>query len=860
MSPAFDVPVSRNHALDRPRLSEQLGTGDKRANLTIAHGAAGSGKSTALSQWVDSLDLAGEELLWVTLHADDAGVLAFWDRIGDALTRHGLATEESPNVHPTPNVRLLALATPLTLVLDDYHLVESPAIDAQLRALVVTAPLLRLVVGTRTTGALHSLELAARVSTRVLTSETLAFTRDESRALLEESGLGGSEALADTIHDATLGWPLASQALLVEAQRDPSSAALISSVGEHRSRFVDEIVTSTLSAKDSSDRELLHRLALADEYTIEIAAELAERPVDWVRTRLDEFEGNGVGTWQSRSGVLWFRMHPLLLEAFARSSAASLDIATSQRVRGLLSDRLVKSRPLRALELAFSIQDWARMERIVLLHYARLMYYNSPQVLAMLHGVPRSAMRAHPEMLGAELSQEYGTQASADKLTSMLAIIDANRRPRDLNTGVHGAAAEIMNTGVHRLFGEMGTALRSADRAIEILHRTAPAEQVAEGQAVPVIYLQAAITQIAAGHYSRGLDGLVRGRDIALERGAVGEQFQAVSLTAMAEALRGSIPGALEWIGRSEEAAPYDGWLGGYLGGGYDVARAYVALDRWDLEGARTALEALKPREPWIEYWPYIAFAQAQHDLIAHGAAEAHARLAATFARKRWRPTPPQSMLAPLVAVRAELLSISGQPVRAEEELRAARVEGAHVDLARARLALVRGEHLQAMALADAVAWSSEDNPRLRAEALLAVASVALESDQQHRALDTFVEAAHALTEHALRIPLLTVPHERLTTLVELARTSGKDIDYTMFEQVPELHRHSVSVVPLSKAERRVLQALSSTGSVEDAAAALHLSAHTVRYHVKRTYKKLGVTTRTDAITRAQELGMLDIP
>jgi len=845
-------------ALDRPRLIDELGVGDDRVNLTVVHGAAGSGKSTALAQWAHSLELSNEDLLWVTLYADDAGPLPFWERITSALVSHGIVPEAAPSALHAPTDRLRAVTRPLTLVLDDYHLVEGDSVDAQVRLITQSSPYLRFVVGTRTTGALHSVELAARVSTRVLTADTLAFTHDESLALLDGSGIADIEAVAASIHTATLGWPLASQALLVEVRRDPSSAAHLATIGSRRSHFVDEIVTSTLAAKDADDRELLLRLALADEYTVEMAAELAERPKAWVAARLDEFEGDGIGTWQSRSGILWFKMHPLLLEAFARASARELAADTSRRIRGTLSDRLVQSRTLRALELAFSIQDWARMERTFLLHYSRLMYYNSPAVLAMLHEVPRGVMRAHPEMLGAELSQAYGSQATVEQLASMLSVIDANRRSWELDSGVLGATGEIMNTGVHRIFGETQTAVRSADRALEILNRTAPGALLADSQAVPVVYMQAAVTYLAAGQYSRALAVLVRGRDTALQHGAVGEQFQAVSVTAMAEALRGSLPAALEWITRTEDAEPYDGWLGGWVGAGYDVARAYVALDRWDLDGARDALEALKPREPWIEYWPYIAFAQAQLDLLNHGAVEAHARLAATFSRKKWRPPAPSSMLAPLVALSAELLSLSGQPIRAAEELRASPVSGHHIDLARARLAAIRGEHHMAMALADPVVWASEENPRLRAEALLTVASIALEQGQEHRALDTFVDASRTLAEHGLRLSLLTVASGQLAQLVELARAAKKDIDFSMFARVPDLHRHTVSVEPLSKAERRVLSALRSAGDVETAATLLHLSVHTVRYHVKRTYRKLGVTTRSDAVARAQELGMLD--
>jgi LuxR family maltose regulon positive regulatory protein len=60
-----------------------------------------------------------------------------------------------------------------------------------------------------------------------------------------------------------------------------------------------------------------------------------------------------------------------------------------------------------------------------------------------------------------------------------------------------------------------------------------------------------------------------------------------------------------------------------------------------------------------------------------------------------------------------------------------------------------------------------------------------------------------------------------------------------------------------SPAERTVLRRLDSELSVRQIAAELFLSVNTVRSHTRSLYRKLGVSSRTDAVARARELGLL---
>jgi LuxR family maltose regulon positive regulatory protein len=61
-----------------------------------------------------------------------------------------------------------------------------------------------------------------------------------------------------------------------------------------------------------------------------------------------------------------------------------------------------------------------------------------------------------------------------------------------------------------------------------------------------------------------------------------------------------------------------------------------------------------------------------------------------------------------------------------------------------------------------------------------------------------------------------------------------------------------------SKSELVVLRMLDTDLSTREIAEQLHLSANTVRSHVRALYRKLGVRTRAEAVARADALGLLD--
>ena len=62
---------------------------------------------------------------------------------------------------------------------------------------------------------------------------------------------------------------------------------------------------------------------------------------------------------------------------------------------------------------------------------------------------------------------------------------------------------------------------------------------------------------------------------------------------------------------------------------------------------------------------------------------------------------------------------------------------------------------------------------------------------------------------------------------------------------------------PISEREQGVLELIAKGLSNQEIADKLHISLHTVKTHARRINAKLAVRSRTQAIVRARELGLL---
>lgn len=208
---APDVP---DWAVRRPRISELIAQGTRSCPVTVVTGPAGAGKTVALALWA-----AAEPgpVAWVRLDEYNTRPGAFWSYVVAALHRCGVAASGTlPGAArggTAENLFLARLASalalqdpPVTLVLDDLHLITEPRVLGGLDFLVRSVGCgLRLVASSRTDSLLpvHRYRLTGQLAE--IRGADLAFSAAEAGRLLAQHGCTLSADSLDCLMRKTEG-------------------------------------------------------------------------------------------------------------------------------------------------------------------------------------------------------------------------------------------------------------------------------------------------------------------------------------------------------------------------------------------------------------------------------------------------------------------------------------------------------------------------------------------------------------------------------------------------------------------------------------------------------------------------------
>jgi LuxR family transcriptional regulator, maltose regulon positive regulatory protein len=193
------VPNTPGWTAQSPQITKLIAEGTRWCQLTVVTGPAGAGKTMALALWA-----AGEPgtVAWISVDDFDNRPGVFWAHVVAALRQSGVA---APRELPTAaqqqgdHVFLLRLAsalaaqnTPVTVVVDDLHLLTEPLVLNGLDFLLRNVgPSLRLVLSSRIDPPLplHRYRLADEL-TEIRASD-LAFSNAEASRGGKQPQAGG---------------------------------------------------------------------------------------------------------------------------------------------------------------------------------------------------------------------------------------------------------------------------------------------------------------------------------------------------------------------------------------------------------------------------------------------------------------------------------------------------------------------------------------------------------------------------------------------------------------------------------------------------------------------------------------------
>jgi LuxR family transcriptional regulator, maltose regulon positive regulatory protein len=178
---------------------------------------------------------------------------------------------------------------------------------------------------------------------------------------------------------------------------------------------------------------------------------------------------------------------------------------------------------------------------------------------------------------------------------------------------------------------------------------------------------------------------------------------------------------------------------------------------------------------------------------------------------------------------------------------------------------VVPGSHDARRLLAPALAALSGLPDRVRLQAWLLDARLSYDRGDRARGRRSLAAALRLAEREQLRLPFVL---ERswigpvLQGDPELARVQRRLLAPTLSDQLPAPPdapgKATIIVVePLTGREREVLRHVSDLLSAAEIASEMDISIHTVKTHLKNSYRKLAATRRGEAVRRAHQLELI---
>lgn len=864
------APRTPSSAIERPRLRDRFG-GD--TAVVIARAPAGYGKTVALAQWASTIEASGA---WMRVRGDGVEAHEFVQRLAEELCAEGVVAAHDP----------LALATDsLAAGADPWHLLRGAlrrlpdvlalAVDGVDRldrtvqrglADLAEEGHLRLRLASRRASLFDEPALRASLDIDLVSAADLALTRDEAAEFLS---LPASDAVVDELMTHG-GVPLFAQ--LLQLSRAGSTA---SPGGESLPDVIDSFIRLQLESPDVDEPFLrfITVTSIAEQLDATLAAQLmaasgatldsadADTAHVVARSFLDRAEAEGIGLWTQGASRSLFSYTPLVREAFERRLRAVSGASLQELTMTVARWEFRADRPFAALRRAVEARDWLFASRVARSSWNELLRNHGPQVRELFRDIPLSVLRRYP-LLTTLLALDYN-RTGRHRLRALeyfaLARYGA-RMQRSTASPADRAVLRAIETASLRVSGQVAAALVPAQEGYDALLSLGPVDRDDLGRTEATLFNQFGTTFFYAGRNDLALDAFSRSTAVGEARGLRGG-LQGLALAAGALAVAGDLPEARALIDQAAELDWPDGWRDGYMGSFLRLAQAMSALEQFDLETVDHHVRALDPHRETIEHWPLLAHVDAMAMLLRGQTDRARFQLDAEIRHQHRRRAAGAETIARLARTRSLIELAAGNPVAAEAALERGRSLRTSVGLARVELARRRPEEaLRRLLDAEGSATANERSSRVVGEDLVVRAAAWALIDDRARAEDAAVSAFEYLAAREQGLALALLPTDALEALLAVASARGLYVPLDDVTRIPRMipsSQHASSFTPRELALIRALPRASSNG---DLAAALSVSVNTVKTQLRGLYRKLGVSTREEALAALDARGLMATP
>jgi LuxR family transcriptional regulator, maltose regulon positive regulatory protein len=887
------VPGVPDWTVPRPQVTKLIAEGTRRCPLTVVTGPPGAGKTMTLALWAAA---EAGPVAWVSLDDYDNKPGVFWAYVAAALRRSGAAVPRALSAAARGRaadhafLRRLASALaaqdpPVTLVIDDLHVLTEPTVRDELDFVLRNAgPGLRVVISARADPLLplHRYRLAGELAE--IRAGDLAFGTAEAGLLMAQHGCTLSAESLECLTRRTEGWAAGLRLAAISMDSHPDPDQFVKELITEDSALTGYLVEEVLSTQPPEVRDVLLSTSILEQVNAEAASELTgdERAgailsavahtnafvqptgdgwyryqalfAEVLRLKL-RHEYPGRITVLHRRAARWYGRNGSLTDA-VRHAAQAGDwlLAASMVIDGLAISEIIEPRGGRSLAAEFVGMPYSDA-------WTAPQPYLVSAAAALAAGRPESAAAALTAADGI-LEQRPAGQEAAARLAAAVIRLAASRRTADLPAAA--AAASRAEALVSEVAGGPGEHDGRAAR-----HQQIRARVLADRAAVEL--------------WSGRLDEAARILDSAVAAAATPggqhERADCLGQLALVEALRGRLRCAAKLATEATAALAADEQqppaqqhpvqqhpVRPQAAAAF-AALAWVHLERGELREARGRLKQV---DAALAVSPDKLIGAVACLMVASvGLAEGRSDVATQFlARARSGWSVPAWLEQRLSLAESRACAAAGDTraalAAAERAGRDAPLTAA-VALAHARAAAGDGPNAR-RALAPALAAGGDAPEQVRLQARLVDARLSYGSGDGARGRRSLASALRLAEREQLRLPFVM---ERgwigplLRRDPELARTHRRLFTPAMRDGQPAAppgtpeRAAAPTVEPLTEREREVLRHVSGMLNTAEVASEMYISVNTVKSHLKSIYRKLAAAHRGEAVRRARQLELL---
>ncbi|MEP7244138.1 MAG: LuxR C-terminal-related transcriptional regulator [Gammaproteobacteria bacterium] len=374
--------------------------------VTLIVAPAGYGKTTLLAQWCERLEQQQIPVAYYSASQSDRDPSAFLAMVGGAMVEAGIDMGEHPpfldgKIRDDLSVDDILLGLELAgqsliLIIDDFERVNEPAITAVMASLIEAAPAsVHFVVASRALPALPVSALELEGKLRLIDSYQLKLRRDELAWMLD---LDADSSEVKEIATRTQGWPVTAELYRLWRERHLARDAR-ATFGGHVAEVHNYLAEQLFSSLPGEQFELLVDIADRDEASAELVDAMRERNDS---ARLLHIIARSISSlmWTGQEhGSTTYRLHPLLLEHLRQT--LSQDVARRSRL-AINASRwfLEQHRFPEAIRTALESRDAGSVERVIrALRPVHILVADGAAMLrAILRELPEEVCARHPRL------------------------------------------------------------------------------------------------------------------------------------------------------------------------------------------------------------------------------------------------------------------------------------------------------------------------------------------------------------------------------------------------------------------------------------------------------------------------------